>query len=114
MLPLSALITAFAQLGVLLVLPAAWWALTARRSLGFAAWIGLRAPQWHGGWVRAVVAGLAWALASVASVVLLRSTSEGTAVSGFAGTGLAQSCSTPSSKRHCRRRFSSADSWGND
>ena len=41
MLPLSALITAFAQLGVLLVLPAAWWALTARRSLGFAAWIGL-------------------------------------------------------------------------
>lgn len=89
MLPLSALITAFAQLGVLLVLPAAWWALTARRSLGFAAWIGLRAPQWHGGWVRAVVAGLAWALASVTSVVLLRSTSEGTAVSGFAGTGLA-------------------------
>ena len=79
MLTLSALITALAQLGVLLVLPAAWWALTARRSRGFAAWIGLRAPQWHGDWARAVVAGLAWALVSVASVVLLRSVSEGAA-----------------------------------
>ena len=86
---LSALITAFAQLGVLLVVPVAWWALTARRSPGFAAWIGLRAPQWYGGRARAAVAGLAWALVSVVSVVLLRSASEGTAVSGFAGTGLA-------------------------
>lgn len=86
---LSARITAFAQLGVLLVVPVAWWALTARRSRGFAAWIGLRAPQWHGDWARAVVAGLAWALVSVASVVLLRSVSEGAAVSAFAGTGLA-------------------------
>lgn len=41
MLTLSALITALAQLGVLLVVPVAWWALTARRSRGFAAWIGL-------------------------------------------------------------------------
>ena len=79
MLTLSALITALAQLGVLLVVPVAWWALTARRSPGFAAWIGLRAPQWHGDWARAVVAGLAWALVSVASVVLLRSVSEGAA-----------------------------------
>ena len=89
MLSFSNLISAFVQLALLLAVPVVWWAFTARGRIGFAAWAGLRAPRWHGGWARAVVAGLAWALVSVASVVLLRSVSEGTAASGFAGTGLA-------------------------
>ncbi len=40
MLLLSSAISAFVQLGLFLVIPFAWWAFTARRSVGFASWIG--------------------------------------------------------------------------
>lgn len=86
---LSAVMSAFVQLGLLLVLPVAWWALTARGRLDFATWIGLHMPRWRVNRRRTVAAVLAWVLVSTASIMLLRSLGEDVAASRFAGMGLA-------------------------
>lgn len=85
---LSSAISAFAQLGLILVLPLAWWALTARRSVGFASWIGLRRPTWDGRRARLGVAILAWVAIGAASTALLQSFSGQVPAARFAGQGL--------------------------
>ena len=84
---LSSAISAFAQLGLILVLPLAWWALTARRSVGFASWIGLRRPTWDGRRGRLGVAILAWVAIGAASTALLQSFSGQVPAARFAGQG---------------------------
>ena len=85
---LSSAISAFAQLGLILVLPLAWWALTARRSVGFASWIGLRRPTWDGRRGRLGVVILAWVAIGAASTALLQSFSGQVPAARFAGQGL--------------------------
>lgn len=84
-----AAVSAFIQLGLFLVLPAAWWALSARGRLDFATWIGLHVPKRHANWARVMVAGLAWVLLCAASMMLVRSLGDDVAASRFAGMGLA-------------------------
>lgn len=86
---LSSAISAFVQLGLILVLPLAWWALTARRSVGFAAWIGLRRPTWSASRVQVAANVLAWVLVGVVSTALLQSMSGDVPAARFAGLGLA-------------------------
>lgn len=86
---LSSAISAFAQLGLILALPLAWWGLTARRSVGFASWIGLRRPTWSAGGARVGAAVLAWVLIGAASTALLQSLSGQVPTARFAGRGLA-------------------------
>ena len=86
---LSSAISAFVQLGLILVLPLAWWALTARRRVGFASWIGLRRPTWSAGGARVGAAVLAWVVIGAASTALLQSLSGQVPTARFAGRGLA-------------------------
>ena len=88
MLLLSSVISAFVQLGLFLVIPFAWWAFTARRSVGFASWIGLRWPTWDGRRARLGVAILAWVVIGAASTALLQSLSGDVPAARFAGRGL--------------------------
>ena len=88
MLLLSSAISAFVQLGLFLVIPFAWWAFTARRSVGFASWIGLRRPTWDGRRGRLGVAILAWVAIGAASIALLQSFSGQVPAARFAGQGL--------------------------
>lgn len=85
---LSSVISAFVQLGLFLVIPFAWWAFTARRSVGFASWIGLRWPTWDGRRARLGVAILAWVVIGAASTALLQSLSGDVPAARFAGRGL--------------------------
>lgn len=85
---LSSAISAFVQLGLFLVIPFAWWAFTARRSVGFASWIGLRRPTWDGRRARLGVAILAWVVIGAASTALLQSLSGDVPAARFAGRGL--------------------------
>lgn len=85
---LSSAISAFVQLGLFLVIPFAWWAFTARRSVGFASWIGLRRPTWDERRAHRVVAILAWVAIGVASTALLQSLSGEVPAARFAGRGL--------------------------
>ena len=80
-------ISAFAQLGLILVLPLVWWALTARDATGFASWIGLRRPSWSGRRTRLGVAILAWVMIGVVSTALLESLSGQVPAARFAGQG---------------------------
>lgn len=86
---LSSAISAFVQLGLILVLPLAWWALTARRRVGFASWIGLRRPTWSAGGARVGAAVLAWVVIGAASTALLQSLSGQVPAARFAGRGIA-------------------------
>ena len=88
MLLLSSAISAFVQLGLFLVIPFAWWAFTARRSVGFASWIGLRRPTWDGRRARLGVAILAWVVIGAASTALLQSLSGDVPAARFVGRGL--------------------------
>ena len=88
MLLLSSAISAFVQLGLFLVIPFAWWAFTARRSVGFASWIGLRRPTWDGTRARLGVAILAWVVIGAASTALLQSLSGDVPAARFVGRGL--------------------------
>ena len=88
MLLLSSVISAVVQLGLFLVIPFAWWAFTARRSVGFASWIGLRWPTWDGRRARLGVAILAWVVIGAASTALLQSLSGDVPAARFAGRGL--------------------------
>ena len=85
---LSSAISAFVQLGLFLVIPFAWWAFTARRSVGFASWIGLRRPTWDGRRARLGVAILAWVVIGAASTALLQSLSGDVPAARFVGRGL--------------------------
>ena len=85
---LSSVISAFVQLGLFLVIPFAWWAFTARRSVGFASWIGLRRPTWDGRRARLGVAILAWVVIGAASTALLHSLSGDVPAARFVGRGL--------------------------
>ena len=85
---LSSAISAFVQLGLFLVIPFAWWAFTARRSVGFASWIGLRWPTWDGRRARLGVAILAWVVIGAASTALLQSLSGDVPAARFVGRGL--------------------------
>lgn len=85
---LSSAISAFVQLGLFLVIPFAWWAFTARRSVGFASWIGLRRPTWDGRRARLGVAILAWVAIGAASTALLQSLSGDVPTARFVGRGL--------------------------
>lgn len=88
MLLLSSVIGAVVQLGLFLVIPFAWWAFTARRSVGFASWIGLRWPTWDGRRALLGVAILAWVVIGAASTALLQSLSGDVPAARFAGRGL--------------------------
>lgn len=88
MLLLSSVISAVVQLGLFLVIPFAWWAFTARRSVGFASWIGLRWPTWDGRRALLGVAILAWVVIGAASTALLQSLSGDVPAARFAGRGL--------------------------
>ncbi len=85
---LSSAISAFVQLGLFLVIPFAWWAFTARRSVGFASWIGLRRPTWDGRRARLGIAILAWVVIGAASTALLQSLSGDVPAARFVGRGL--------------------------
>ena len=87
MLLLSSAISAFVQLSLILVLPLAWWALTARRATGFASWIGLHRPTWDARRAHRVVAILAWVAIGAASTALLQSLSGQVPAARFAGQG---------------------------
>ena len=88
MLLLSSVISAVVQLGLFVVIPFAWWAFTARRSVGFASWIGLRWPTWDGRRARLGVAILAWVVIGAASTALLQSLSGDVPAARFVGRGL--------------------------
>ena len=88
MLLLSSVISAVVQLGLFVVIPFAWWAFTARRSVGFASWIGLRWPTWDGRRARLGVAILAWVVIGAASTALLQSLSGDVPTARFVGRGL--------------------------
>ena len=47
-------ISSFVQLGIALLIPAIWWAVTTKRCLEFATWIGLYVPTWKLGPVQRV------------------------------------------------------------
>ena len=85
---LSSVISAFVQLGLILVLPLVWWALTARHSVGFASWIGLRRPTWSGRRSLLGLAILAWVTIGVVSTALLQSLSSEVPAARFAGKGV--------------------------
>lgn len=87
MLLLSSVISAVVQLALILVLPLAWWALTARRATGFASWIGLHRPTWDDRIAHRVVAILAWVAIGAASTALLQSLSGQVPAARFAGQG---------------------------
>ena len=86
---LSSAISAFVQLGLVLVLPLAWWALAARRTVAFLTWIGLRRPTWRASAPQLACAALSWVFVGLVSIVLLQSLSRGEPASRFAGSGLA-------------------------
>ena len=88
MLLLSSVISSVVQLGLFLVIPFAWWAFTARRSVGFASWIGLRRPTWDGRRARLGIAILAWVVIGAASTALLQSLSGDVPAARFVGRGL--------------------------
>ena len=88
MLLLWSVTSAFVQLGLILALPLVWWALTARHSLGFASWIGLRRPTWSGRRSLLGLAILAWVAIGVASTALLQSLSGEVPAARFAGKGV--------------------------
>ena len=88
MLLLSSVISAFVQLGLILVLPLVWWALTVRHSVGFAYWIGLRRPTWSGRRSLLGLAILAWVAIGVVSTALLQSLSGEVPAARFAGKGV--------------------------
>ena len=84
----TTVISSFVQLSLALVIPVAWWAVTTRRRVEFATWIGLVVPEWKAARQRLVLALMVWAAVAVLSVALLSSTAGGTASSRFAGSGI--------------------------
>ena len=85
---LSSVISAFIQLALALVIPGIWWAVSARGSVRFTAWLGLCRPSWDTHWIRVAGAVVVWALVGGALVVLLQSQVTGASASRVAGLGV--------------------------
>lgn len=87
-------ISSFVQLGIALLIPAIWWAVTTKRRLEFATWIGLYVPTWKVGPVQRVSQkqlGIALACCVAVSLASLRIASSvwgALATSRFIGAGL--------------------------
>lgn len=84
----TTVISSFVQLTLALVVPLAWWVLTARRRVEFTTWIGLFIPEWKAPYLRLVLALTVWAVVAVLSVVLLSLAAGGTDSARFAGSGI--------------------------
>ena len=87
-------ISSFVQLGIALLIPAIWWAVTTKRRLEFATWIGLYVPTWKVGPVQRVsqkqlgIALACWVAVSLASLRIASSVWGALATSRFIGAGL--------------------------
>lgn len=87
-------ISSFVQLGIALLIPVIWWAVTTKRRLEFATWIGLYVPTWKVGPLQRVsqkqlgIALLCWVAVSLASLRIARSVWGALATSRFIGAGL--------------------------
>lgn len=87
-------ISSFVQLGIALLIPVIWWAVTTKRRLEFATWIGLYVPTWKVGPLQRVsqkqlgIALLCWVAVSLASLRITRSVWGALATSRFIGAGL--------------------------
>ncbi len=84
----TTVISSFVQLALALVLPVAWWAVTTRRRVEFATWIGLFVPEWKTARHRLLLRLVVWAVVTVSSILLLSSGFSGTSTSRFVGTGI--------------------------
>ena len=90
----ATLISSFVQLGIALLIPAIWWAVTTKRRLEFATWIGLYVPMWKVGPVQRVsqkqlgIALACWVAVSLASLRIASSVWGALATSRFIGAGL--------------------------
>lgn len=87
-------ISSFVQLGIALLIPAIWWAVTTKRRLEFATWIGLYVPTWKVGPLQRVsqkqlgIALACWVAVSLASLRIASSVWGALATSRFIGAGL--------------------------
>ena len=87
-------ISSFVQLGIALLIPAIWWAVTTKRRLEFATWIGLYVPMWKVGPVQRVsqkqlgIALACWVAVSLASLRIVSAVWGALATSRFIGAGL--------------------------
>lgn len=87
-------ISSFVQLGISLLIPVIWWAVTTKRRLEFATWIGLYVPMWKVGPVQRVsqkqlgIALACWVAVSLASLRIASSVWGALATSRFIGAGL--------------------------
>ena len=87
-------ISSFVQLGIALLIPVIWWAVTTKRRLEFATWIGLYVPMWKVGPVQRVsqkqlgIALACWVAVSLASLRIASSVWGALATSRFIGAGL--------------------------
>lgn len=87
-------ISSFVQLGIALLIPVIWWAVTTKRRLEFATWIGLYVPTWKVGPLQRVsqkqlgIALLCWVAVSLASLRIAHSVWGALATSRFIGAGL--------------------------
>ena len=87
-------ISSFVQLGIALLIPAIWWAVTTKRRREFATWIGLYVPIWKVGPVQRVsqkqlgIALACWVAVSLASLRIASSVWGALATSRFIGAGL--------------------------
>ncbi len=111
-------ISSFVQLGIALLIPAIWWAVTTKRRLEFATWIGLYVPTWKIGPIQRVsqkqlgIALVCWAAVSLASLRIASSVWGALATSRFNWVPdflqSSRSFSTPLFRPACLRNFSSA------
>lgn len=87
-------ISSFVQLGIALLIPVIWWAVTTKRRLEFATWIGLYSPTWKVGPLQRVsqkqlgIALACWVAVSLASLRIASSVWGALATSRFIGAGL--------------------------
>lgn len=87
-------ISSFVQLGIALLIPVIWWAVTTKRRLEFATWIGLYVPMWKVGPVQRVsqkqlgIALACWVAVSLVSLRIASSVWGALATSRFIGAGL--------------------------
>ena len=87
-------ISSFVQLGISLLIPVIWWAVTTKRRLEFATWIGLYVPMWKVGPVQRVsqkqlgIALACWVAVSLASLRIASPVWGALATSRFIGAGL--------------------------
>ena len=87
-------ISSFVQLGIALLIPVIWWAVTTKRRLEFATWIGLYVPMWKVGPLQRVsqkqlgIALVCWVAVSLASLRIASSVWGALATSRFIGAGL--------------------------